>query len=243
MKIIGVLLIIGLALVHIFASRSEWLAKIPRRWWISFAGGVSTAYIFLRIFPELSEAQEAVEHDVSFLMTYLEHHVYLLALIGLALFYFLEKVAHHSRQRNHTTTGDDSTETGVFWLHIVSFAIYNAILGYLLRESEHNGLIACLVLFFALALHFAVNDIGLREHHQKPYDQFGRWILAAAILIGGIVGETLHFSEAAVAVIWAPIAGGTILNVLKEELPTERDSHFGVFAAGAAVYSAILLAL
>jgi predicted enzyme related to lactoylglutathione lyase len=37
------------------------------------------------------------------------------------------------------------------------------ILGYLLRESEDHCLVACLLLFFALMLHFVVNDVGLRD--------------------------------------------------------------------------------
>ena len=33
------------------------------------------------------------------------------------------------------------------------------------------------------------------------------------------------------------------MNVLKEELPEERESRFWAFAAGAALYSVVLLAL
>jgi len=34
-----------------------------------------------------------------------------------------------------------------------------------------------------MALHFVVNDNGLREHHREVYDRIGRWILAAAIIL------------------------------------------------------------
>lgn len=80
------------------------------------------------------------------------------------------------RSRNHRQPmeGEDCTQPGVFWLHIVSFAIYNPILGYLLRESEEHRLLACLLLFFALALHFIVNDVSLREHQKQAYDHMGR---------------------------------------------------------------------
>ena len=61
-NIIGLSLAIMLALVHIFASRTEWLSQWPRRWWISFAGGISIAYIFLDILPELDHAQKEIEH-------------------------------------------------------------------------------------------------------------------------------------------------------------------------------------
>ena len=37
--------------------------------------------------------------------------------------------------------------------------------------------------------------------------------------------------------------GGVIMNVLKEELPEERESRFWAFALGVALYTVILLAL
>jgi hypothetical protein len=44
-------------------------------------------------------------------------------------------------------------------------------------------------------------------------------------------------------VLTAFLAGAVIMNVLKEELPEERESRFWVFALGAAFYTVILLAL
>lgn len=242
-NIVGLLLAVCLGLVHLFVSRTRWLASIPQRWWISVAGGVSIAYIFLDIFPELGQAQEEILHSNNPLVIYLENHVYLLALLGLASFYGLEKLALKSRSHHQKVYGKDHTQPGIFWVHIGAFAVYNVILGYLLRETEDHGLWACLLLFFALALHFVVNDVGLREHHKHLYDQFGRWLLAGAIVFGWFLGQAIHVDAAAISAIWALVAGGIILNVLKEELPAEQDSHFGLFFAGAAVYSMVLLAL
>lgn len=242
-NLIGFLLATSLGLVHILASRTQWLGRIPQCWWVSIAGGVSIAYIFLDILPELSKAQAEVEHSSLPFLAYLEDHVYILALAGLAIFYGLEKLALKSRSHHYRTTGNDHTHPGIFWIHVGSFSLYNGILGLLLWEAENHGLIACLLLFFALALHFFVNDIGLREHHKQAYDRFGRWILATAILLGWALGHRFHGNAAAVAVIWALVAGGVILNVLKEELPSEQESHFGMFIAGAACYSVLLLVL
>ncbi|MDY6939243.1 MAG: hypothetical protein SWY16_16440 [Cyanobacteriota bacterium] len=243
MNIVGLLLAVSLALVHICAGKIQYLNYLRRRWWISIAGGVSISYIFLDILPELGQAQEEVEQSVGFFVKYLEKHVYLLALIGLAVFYGLEKLALRSRNYRQKMHDRDFTRVGIFWVHILSFAIYNGILGYLFREAEERGTLECFLLFFALALHFIVNDIGLREHHKYIYDRLGRWILAGAIVFGWLVGQAVRVDEAAIAAIWAFTAGGIILNVLKEELPEEQESHFGLFAAGAAIYSVVLLAV
>jgi hypothetical protein len=50
----------------------------------------------------------------------------------------------------------------------------------------------------------------------------------------------IQVSDVAVDVLFAFLAGGVILNVLKEELPEERQSRYLPFAAGAAVYAALL---
>jgi zinc transporter ZupT len=44
-----------------------------------------------------------------------------------------------------------------------------------------------------------------------------------------------------IGLLFAFLAGGIVLNVLKEELPEDRESQFWAFVVGAAVYSAVLL--
>ncbi|MDA0268434.1 MAG: hypothetical protein O2890_14955 [Cyanobacteria bacterium] len=114
-------------------------------------------------------------------------------------------------------------------------------MGYLFRESENHGLVACLLLCVTLGVHSVVNDLGLREHHKQAYDRVGRWVLAASIITGWVIGQALVLNPAAIATIWALVAGGVILNVLKEELPEERESDFGTFLVGAVGYGALLL--
>jgi hypothetical protein len=232
---------ITLALTHIGAARLRFLRTPPRSRWLSFGSGVSVAYVFVHILPELSQSQETLQNTLDQSLAFLKHHVYLMALIGLAVFYGLERTASQSRQRNRATAQGDTTSTGVFWLHISSFAIYNALIGYLLLHREEPGLASLVFFAIAMGLHFIVNDYGLREHHKHTYDQIGRWILAIAIIVGWGLGSQTEISQAAIAVLFAFLAGGVVLNVLKEELPDERESKFWAFALGAAGYTALLL--
>jgi hypothetical protein len=93
-----------------------------------------------------------------------------------------------------------------------------------------------------MGLHFFVNDYGLRQHHKQRYHRFGRWILAAAVLGGWALGAATEVSEALLVLLIAFLGGGVILNVLKEELPEERESRFWPFALGAVAYTALLVA-
>lgn len=233
----------GLALAHFFSSKLRFLHIIPRSRWLSVAGGVSVAYVFVHIFPELSQQQEELEQTGGFIIGFLEHHVYLVALLGFAVFYGLERIAKVSRQRNRKSGEGDATSTSVFWLHIVSFAIYNALIGYLLLHREEQGFLNRLFFFIAMALHFVVNDQGLRENHKGAYDKIGRWILIAAIFAGWAIGRATELPKAAIAVLFAFLAGGIILNILKEELPEERESRFWAFAVGAGAYAILLVSL
>ncbi len=89
-------------------------------------------------------------------------------------------------------------------------------------------------------MHFVVNDIALSEHHRDAYRRFARWVVAAAVLAGWVAGIATEVSERVIAVIVAFIAGGVVLNVLKEELPGERLAQFWPFAAGALAYTVLL---
>lgn len=164
--------------------------------------------------------------------------MFLAALVGLAVFYGLERLAAISRAGERSRTGEDRTAPGVFALHIGSFAVYNLLVGYLLLHGEHDK-----PALFALAmgLHFLVNDHGLRAHHKVRYDRVGRWVLAAAVMGGWLLGRQLELSGTSALLLVAFLAGGVILNVMKEELPQERESRFGAFLGGAAGYGVLLL--
>jgi zinc transporter ZupT len=232
-----------LALIHYVAGKLRFLHVTPRSVWLSLAGGVSVAYVFLHLLPELSEAQETLAESAGEALSFLEAHSYLVALVGLAVFYGIDRAAILSRRQNRTDEGKDGTSGGVFWLHIASFAIYNVLVGYLLLHRETEEIRSLVVFAFAMALHFVVNDYGLREHHKEAYDRIGRWILAVAVLGGWTLGLVIELSEAMIALLIAFLAGGIILNVLKEELPEERESRFWAFALGATVYGALLLSV
>ena len=236
----GLIFAVGLALIHGFAAQLPIFAIVPRFRWTSFAGGVSLSYVFLEILPELSHTQAELQHAEIPLVQYLENHVYILALLGLLAFYGLESLALQSRSFQ-SATRQPTAGTTVFWIHILGFAGLNVILGYLLQELSHSSLVGCTLFFVAIALHFFIIDESLREHHQALYDRQGRWVLVGAIVVGAIAGQLTHLDEAAIAIVWSFLAGSIILNVLKRELPDEKESCFGSFISGTVLFAALVL--
>ncbi|NJM85571.1 MAG: hypothetical protein HC839_05570 [Leptolyngbyaceae cyanobacterium RM2_2_21] len=226
--------------VHLHAVNIRSLSHFPRSWWLSFASGVSVAYVFIHLLPDLNQHQSVLAEAIP--LAFVESHVYIMALLGLAVFYGLERLVKRSQQRSPHKT-DETPSLQVYWLHIAAFAVYNALIGYLLLHREDDSFKGLLFFIIAMSLHFLVNDVGLQQDHKRTYHGSGRWILAATVLVGWVVGNSTEISEAAIAVLFAFLAGGIILNVLKEELPEERESQFWAFATGATFYSALLLAL
>lgn len=242
--LVQLFIVTTLVLVHLFAGKLKFLGESPRSKWLSMSGGIAVAYVFLHIFPELDEAQNKIKEGE--IVPFIEHHAYLVALIGLAGFYGLERLAKtsHKQRVTKTKTIEGPTKTGisVFWLHISIFIFYNALIGYLLVHREQD-LRELLFFSVAMALHFVVNDFALYQHHKDTYKHFGRWILATAIFMGWCAGLAIKISEAVIGALFAFLAGGIMLNVLKEELPEERESRFLPFAFGAGFYAFLLLLL
>lgn len=233
-----------LALVHLLAGHLRFLSAIPRSYWLSIAGGASVAYVILHLLPELSAGQEVFHQQLGSSLSFIEHHIYLIALVGLTVFYGLERMAKTAPARAQSAAPDNVEQGGtlVFWVHILSFVVYNAIIGYLLVHQE--GDVRRLLLFtLAMGLHFLVNDIALQEHHDRDYERYGRWLLSSAVVLGWLTGYVSEVSELVISVLIAFLAGGVILNVLKEELPDERQSRFWAFGLGAAGYALLLLSL
>jgi len=223
--------------VHLTIAQMRFLNIIPRSRWLSAAGGISVAYVFVHLLPELATWQEVLA-DISMLQVgFLRHHTYLVALIGLTFFYGLERLMKSQRDELQT----QGHSAAVFWIHIGSFAIYNILIGYLLLHREESGLLSLLWYSLAMTPHFVVTDFGLFHDYRELYVRTGRWILMAAVALGWLIGVFTEVSQATLAVLTAFLAGGVILNVLKEELPEERQSRFTAFLLGAAGYTIVLL--
>jgi hypothetical protein len=239
----GLILAIALALVHAFIARLPIFSIIPRFRWTSFAGGVSISFVFLEVFPELSHAKEKLEHSEIPLVHHLENQFHLVALIGLIVFYGLGSFALRAKPPQQSAPEKEGNRSASFWIHISGFAILNVIFGYLLQDLSEHSLMACILFFVAVALHFFIIDENLREHHQSLYDKRGRWLLSAAIVSGAIIGQVARLNELAIAIVWSFSAGSIILNVLMRELPKEKETCFWSFVAGCTVYAALLIGM
>lgn len=233
---LGLLLVVGLAVVHLLPG-SLHRDGTGRPRFVSAGGGASLAYVVVYMLPEVNaavvEATESTVGSAEFFTRDVE--VYVVVLAGFLTFYVVHVLA--SRE-----TGEDADSSStVFWAHVASFAAYNALVGYLVFHHELPGLTTVVLYTVAMGLHLLVTDAGLRRHHGATYDRLGRWVLAAAIALGGVVGSVTEIAPGPLAVLFAFLAGSVVFNVTKEEVPDPESSRLGAFLFGGVGYTLVVL--
>ena len=201
------------------------------------------SYIFIEALPELREAQEHLEGEGEHLSIPLfeGHTIFLVALLGLVFFYALENwAAKSTKSRRPPKDGQEEKVEGIFWIHLGAFAVYNGVIGYLILEQEKQSLESLLLYCVAMAFHFMVTDHGLSDHFREEYNRKGRWILVFSVVLGWVLSLVVQIPRGILGLIFSFIAGGIIMNVMKEELPRERESNFFAFLAGTVTYAVFL---
>lgn len=234
---------LGLAAVHLFSNKLRILGAVPRHPLLSVASGTAVAFVIMQLLPGISQGQQAIANATQQgALGFLDRHAYLIMLISLIIFYTMEKLARVSKDKQQKENNKEQASAKVFWLHMATFGIMNVLIGYLLI-NRHETLQALALFFAAMLVKFIVNDHGLHNAHKDAYDHLGRWLLAGAVLVGWITGYFMTLPNIGPAVLQAFLAGGVLLNVLKEELPAEKKAKIVPFASGALIYAVLLLSL
>jgi hypothetical protein len=210
-----------------------------RRRWVSAAAGVSVAYVFVDVLPELAAQHRTFLDSAGHRIAFAEQRIYVLALLAFVILYGLEHIVLASRERDR-----DAATAGVggaaYWLHLAGFAAYSALIGYALVERAERGAWALAVYAFAMALHFLILDHTLREEHGRFYGPTARSLLAGSVLIGWLMGARTPLSDVVFARVFAVLAGGVVITTVTAELPGERRGRFWPFCLGALGYAALL---
>lgn len=201
----------------------------------------------------------------------LELAIFVVALVGFSIFYALEHLAQGKRKAagatataeppsTMTTSSSVSAEpaagsapvsptstvgnsaAGPFWLHLGSFALYNAVITYTLPLTYRTGVTFAVLFTIAMGLHFVLSDRGLEENYGARFDRaLPRLLLAGALLAGWALAALFAPTRSVtVSLLTAFLAGSVLLNVFKEEIPSARRSSLPWFLIGLALYAALL---
>jgi hypothetical protein len=205
----------------------------------SFCAGMSAAYVFVHVMPELTELRETFIHDATFTLPYHGALIYFAALVGFLVFYGLDSL--HVRIRD--TSSAANAKVRAFRLQLAGFAAYAWVVAYLLVRGVEHATKGEVFYTIALSLHFLTVARALYEEHGPLYERSGRVVLAAMVMAGWLVGMFVAVDAQVVALFMAFISGAVIINATIEELPSEQHGHFVSFVSGGLGYGAALVIL
>jgi hypothetical protein len=205
---------------------------------LSLGAGVSIAYVFVHMMPEMAGAREAYARSTSLPVMFRGMLVYFVAMLGFMVYYGLENLRRGVRSRS---SGQNITLD--YGIHLGGFAVYVWMISYLLVNRVEKTPMSIALYTVAMIAHFLTIDHSLREDHGALYERTGRLLLAGMSLLGWGVGLVIPLPLYVLALMLAFVSGAIIMNSAIMELPHRKDERFLGFLAGGILYGLLLIPL
>lgn len=233
--------LVATLILVLFHYLSPWFANhLPGdgRAFVSFAGGVAVAYVFLHMLPGLVEYNKPIGRLLisnQVLTPFTELMIYIIALGGFLIYYGLDLLAERYQQR-------DRPYGLVYELHLMMFCFYNFLITYTMSIRALSSITATVLFTFSMALHFVLTDRKFSRYYAFRFNHLGRFILISALLFGWICSVIFDPVNVLLAsFMLAFLAGSVMLNVFREELPATGLTSYAWFTFGVLVIALILL--
>lgn len=238
--IFSFIMILILSLSHLTIGKVKILNQY-QHFLISVAGGISISYVFLTIFPKLAKAQQLLlSSDDSGILLFFEYNSYLLALIGLLIFFFSDQLVNKLLLLPKRPQLKPYVKF-VIYMHASFMAGYYLLTGFIITEMEDVGPFSIILLTIAMIFHFQSMDFIIYKRYHAVYEKFVRWIFAFATLTGWIIAETTEANQLILALFSSFFAGILIIITIKEKIP-DREKKIPIlpFILGAILYSLVI---
>jgi len=231
-----------LALVHLFVKELRRLETTSRNALLSAGAGASLAYVLMRILPKLAEKQEYLMASADTgLRSFLEHHAYLVAMVGLVVYYGISRIAAYGAEG--VSSSSPRSYRAALIATIVGYGAYSALIAYLIVNRLHFGLFSLALISLGMGTLFLVSDHGLCKKWPDAYSGWIRWVLTIALLVGWAIGVWVEVSPNIVALWYAFLAGLMLITTIGEKLSIDESGSFWPFLAGVVAFTLLLLIL
>ncbi len=238
----SLVVILILALVHIFVKELRRVQPGPRKALLAAGAGASLSYVLMRILPKLADKQNELISSVDTgLRGFLEHHAYLVAMVGLVVYYGISRLGAYGAE------GPTSISPLRYRIALTSTTIgygaYSLLIAYLIVNRLHLELFSMALITIGMGTLFLVSDHSLRKTWGDAYDRMIRWVLTAALLAGWTLGVWVEVSSNVIALWYAFLAGLMLITTIGEKLSIRQSGSFWSFLAGVVTFTALLLIL
>jgi len=239
--------IAGAVLVAVVHLCTPWFRfmRAPDNPWLPVSAGVATAYVFMDIFPHLAEAREKLEHvAATTFYGFLTHHIYLVSLLGFALYFGTLLLVEEFREGAHGSQTSLREAPFPVQIEVGSLHAYHFLIGYLITERLYSGTAPVVLFSVAMAIHVLGLDSLLRAHFPRLYDRRARYSFAASVVAGAVAGIAIDITDTTLALWFAMLAGGIIAVCTVLEIPHVRTKRqYGFFCAGAFGFALLFIAM
>ncbi len=191
----GFVSLLVLAAIHLFANQAKVLGSLWHGRFLSFAAGLSFAYVFVDLLPTLGKGELVLKNTLGDAIPYLDRHTYVVALCGLLFYYGL-----HTQSQKGTAIN--------FWLAVGGYILFNFFVGASLADSENSDIQPIALYTIALGMHYFVHDHNTKTEDQTLFLQKIRWLLAAALFIGYFTGYFTGIPNTVEVIVVSFLAGG-----------------------------------
>lgn len=214
-----------LAIVHFFGEEIDEKAYPHRPFIASFATGITVAYIFLQLLPELHRGVD-----------YFGHHAFLFGLAGFSVMHVVEKyIYHHEKDA-------DSLKKEFKELHSAFLFIYHFALGIIIEFLLGNRFIDGVLFFAPVLFHTAISSLSIRELDEDILESLPIRIgVSLSVPLGVIISSFLHIGLFHFHSIIGIVTGMFMYVVLRDTLKPARKGEPWSFLAGVLLYSVIIM--
>lgn len=197
----------------------------------SVSGGAGLAYVFLYLLFELATEGAAKVHALAPLAPEPLATLFVLLLGALS-------VTHILQMELEKTASLQDDHHGFALL----FLAYNFLAGAGLVEEASWGTVNLVFYVIAIGFHLLFNDLFLLHRFPAYHTRLWRSALGAAPLAGCGLAAGFGLPAGVLYASLALVAGGTITNAFRSELPRRQSFRPTAFAAGVVGYGALIFA-
>ena len=191
----------------------------------SLGAGISLAYVFLHLIPQLTGP--------------LQTNLLLVALLGITIPYTLNSI-HAQRINFNNLAGHE---------RLINFAFVNYIYAYSMPSILYSRPEGSVLYVLAIGGHILMADRTMASEHPLIFRNRLRWIGSAALMAGSVHSAILErlighpINDISINYASAFVTGGIIMTVFHEELPEPSASRSKWFILGLTVMTGLLLGL
>ncbi len=222
--LVAILFSLFLGVIHFWNEKLFFKREATKAKTISFVAGVSVAYVFLYLLPDLYKG-----------VAHINQWIFIFILLGFSLIHVLEKYFYQHAAGEERLLRLKEAHFSIFFLY---YFVVGIVLAGFLKFSIWKGL-----LFFGpVVFYAAISRVSFAEIHIRVRERkFFRILLASAAFLG--VLSTFFILEQAFLyhVLLAFIIGAFFYIILMDFIPREAEGRPEYFLAGVGLYTLLII--